>query len=110
MGQVIRPIGDVLQELRKKKGLQQQALAELLNIRPTYLSEIENNRKQPSEKLFQQICQALGIDSALVRFLALGESAVPESKKQIYKMLAPQVREMIYMLYLDKDPEAGNPA
>ena len=39
-------IGNTIKSIRKKRGLSQKQFAEMLEIRNTYLSEIENGRKK----------------------------------------------------------------
>lgn len=41
-------LGKRLRELRKRKGLNQEKLAELINVDPTTISNIENGKNYPS--------------------------------------------------------------
>ncbi len=52
-------IGQKIVELRKEKGLQQQELAELLEITGKHLSQIENGHKKPRWDMFIKILKAL---------------------------------------------------
>ncbi|PEQ96487.1 transcriptional regulator [Bacillus cereus] len=47
-------------ELRKEKLISQEKLAEQVGLSRTYISEIENNKKQPNVKLAIKIAKALG--------------------------------------------------
>ncbi|HDX9511342.1 TPA: helix-turn-helix domain-containing protein [Bacillus cereus] len=47
-------------ELRKEKLMSQETLAGLLGLSRTYISEIENNKKQPNVKLAIKIAESLG--------------------------------------------------
>lgn len=47
-------------ELRKEKLISQEKLAEQVGLSRTYISEIENNKKQPNVKLAIQIAKVLG--------------------------------------------------
>lgn len=54
-------IGDILKRLRKIYGYTGVELSEKLNISPSFLSEIENNKKKPSLELLQKISDVYGI-------------------------------------------------
>ncbi|WP_373262779.1 helix-turn-helix domain-containing protein, partial [Bacteroides thetaiotaomicron] len=41
-------IGKIIKETRKSKGLKQQSFAKMCGITQTYLSQIENNVKDPT--------------------------------------------------------------
>ncbi|PGU13397.1 transcriptional regulator [Bacillus cereus] len=49
-----------LAELRKEKLISQEKLAEQVGLSRTYISEIENNKKQPNVKLAIKIVKVLG--------------------------------------------------
>lgn len=50
-------IGKVIKEARKSKGLKQQSFAEMCGITQTYLSQIENNVKEPTISLLKRIAE-----------------------------------------------------
>ncbi|MED2798129.1 helix-turn-helix domain-containing protein [Bacillus cereus] len=47
-------------ELRKEKLISQERLAAQVGLSRTYISEIENNKKQPNVKLAIKIAKVLG--------------------------------------------------
>ncbi|ANC22887.1 transcriptional regulator (plasmid) [Bacillus cereus] len=47
-------------ELRKEKLISKEKLAEQVGLSRTYISEIENNKKQPNVKLAIKIAKVLG--------------------------------------------------
>ncbi|MGF1437708.1 helix-turn-helix transcriptional regulator [Bacillus thuringiensis] len=47
-------------DLRKEKLMSQETLAGLVGLSRTYISEIENNKKQPNVKLAIKIAESLG--------------------------------------------------
>jgi len=73
--------GERLRQLRKEKGWTQRQLAERTEVRDengvlrkgidfTYLSKIENDKEQASEKTIQALAKALGADADELLLLA----------------------------------------
>ncbi len=61
-------IGLNLQRLRRERGLSQEELAHRANIHQTYLSGVEQGKRNPSVVVLQRIAEGLGLDiEALVR-------------------------------------------
>lgn len=54
-------IGDALKRMRKIYGYKATELSALLEISPSYLSEIENSKKQPSYDLLERYSKVYGI-------------------------------------------------
>lgn len=69
---ILRDAGLYLEDKRKKKGITSAEAAEKLGISRTYLSEIENGRKLPSDKLIQDLADFYGI-SEVDLFQRLGK-------------------------------------
>lgn len=59
-------IGDNIRKYRRKKNLTQKQLGELLELSNTYLSDIENNRTNPSIKTLKKLAKALEISYILL--------------------------------------------
>ena len=55
-------VGDVINEARVRKRLGLRALARELNIAPSYLSDIENDRRVPSETVLRDMARVLELD------------------------------------------------
>lgn len=58
---ILMNIGDNLKKIRKEKGVKQTEFARSLNISQSYLSDLENGRKNISMKTVQQIASALNV-------------------------------------------------
>ena len=54
-------IGDILKRTRMIYGYKAAEMSELLHISRSYLSEIENNKKQPSLELLEKYSEIYGI-------------------------------------------------
>lgn len=55
-------IGDKIKNLRLNKGLQQNILADQIEIDPSTLCKIENNQSHPSLKTLSKIAKALDVN------------------------------------------------
>ena len=58
---ILMNIGDNLKKIRKEKGVNQTEFAKSLNISQSYLSDLENGRKNISMKTVQQIASELNV-------------------------------------------------
>ncbi|MNO77619.1 Transcriptional regulator ClgR [compost metagenome] len=72
-------IGDVLKRTRVIYGYKASEMSSLLGISNSYLSEIENNKKQPSLDILQSYSKILGIK--LSSLILLSEN-FDEAEKQ----------------------------
>ncbi len=55
-------IGQKIKELRKKKGLSQEELAESAKVNLRTIQRIENNESEPRGKTLNLICESLGVN------------------------------------------------
>lgn len=58
--------GRVIKVHRVKKGLTQEVLAQKADITVTYLSKVENARKEPSLPLLRKLCKLLGLPEEIL--------------------------------------------
>ena len=58
--------GKIIQLLREAEGISQQELADRLHVARTYLSQLENAKRQPSMPLLKEIANVFGIPVALL--------------------------------------------
>lgn len=56
-------IGRKLKEIREDKDIKQKTVAQLLNVTPGHISNIENGKVSPSLKLFEQMLEIYGVKS-----------------------------------------------
>jgi transcriptional regulator with XRE-family HTH domain len=54
-------LGEILREARVKVGLTLRDLAKKLELAPSYISDIENDRRIPSEDVLRQFAQTLAL-------------------------------------------------
>lgn len=61
---ILIQFGKCLQSARVNRGLSQEQLAELIDVDRTYISFLERGKRNPSLKLLNSLCLALGISLA----------------------------------------------
>ncbi len=79
-------LGKRLRELRKRKGYSQEKIAELINIDPTTISNIENGKNYPSLMNLEHIIEILDVS-----FLDVFDFEHKKSKDDL-------IREIDYVL------------
>lgn len=92
-------IGDVIASTRRKKRIDQKELAGELSISASYLSQIENNSKNPSPKLISEIADKLGLPVSALLFQVIQESDYSsEDDRQLFLKAKPLVDQMLSIL------------
>jgi transcriptional regulator with XRE-family HTH domain len=94
-------LGNTIKSIRKQKGIKQNSFAELCDISQTYLSQIENNQKEPNISILKTICLNLNVSLPILFFLSLDESDIPDKKKQAYAIIGPTVKTLLNELLYD---------
>jgi len=93
-------IGDAIKQIRQEKGFNQKELAKLCEISAAYLSQIENNKRQPTINLIEVIGHKLGIPVPVILFLSLNELDISEEKREFFKLLNPSIMKFINEIFL----------
>ena len=57
-----KTLGEVVREGRTAKGIKLRELSRRLEVTPSYVSDIENDRRVPSEEVLQKIATELDLD------------------------------------------------
>lgn len=89
-------LGTTIQLIRKQKGIKQNTFAELCNLSQTYLSQIENNQKEPNISTLKVIALKLDVPLPILFFLALDENDIPLGKRQAFNMVSPSVKSLMH--------------
>ena len=95
-------LGDAINKARVDKRIGLRALARRLDIVPSYLSDIENDRRVPSETVLRKIAQLLDLDFDMLMQRAgrLGEHAEQYLRQN---QLAGQLFRRIARSQLDQE-------
>ena len=96
------PLGDIINRARLKKRLGLRAFARQVNIAPSYLSDIENDRRVPSETVLRRISKILdlGFDLLMQQAGRLGGEAEEYLRQQ---ELAGQLFRRVANSQLDEE-------
>lgn len=94
-------LGNTLKEIRKQRGYKQKTLASLCNISVTYLSQIENNKKEPALSTLKIISDKLSFPLPIIFFLSIQNTDIPHNKLDIYNNLVPPFKSYMNSFFLD---------
>ncbi|MDN3665048.1 MULTISPECIES: helix-turn-helix domain-containing protein [Flavobacteriaceae] len=92
-------LGLAIKSIRKQKGLKQNQFAELCEITPSYLSQIENNNKEPNLSILKIISNNLGTPLPILFFLSLDNDDINPEKKEAFKMIAPSIKSLVNQFF-----------
>jgi len=73
----------------------QSELAVACGITQTYLSQIENNTKEPNLSTLKEIGNNLEVPLPILFFLSLEEQDLLSSKAEAFRTLSPSVNKLI---------------
>ncbi len=89
-----RLIGSRIKQLRKAKGLSQEALSEKVGMSSKYLSSIERGNENPTLDTFIKLAQALGVNVFDV-FNYSQEQSLKDSKKFLLDLIRSSNKEKL---------------
>ena len=92
-------LGLAIKSIRKQKGLKQNQFAELCEITPSYLSQIENNNKEPNLSILKIISNNLGTPLPILFFLSLDNDDINPEKEEAFKMIAPSIKSLVNQFF-----------
>lgn len=93
-------LGQTIKSIRKQKGLRQNQLAELCDITQAYLSQIENNLKEPNLSTLRVISNNLETPLPILFFLSLDNKDVKPEKAEAFEMIAPSVKSLVNQFFI----------
>ena len=99
--------GKTIQELRKQKNISQDDFSKLCGISKNYLSQIENNRKNPTIEVLENISKHLKVPFGVISFLSIDTTEIDQEKREAYKIMAPAINAMIRELFLKGSDSQG---
>lgn len=94
-------IGHSIKSLRKRKGLSQKEFAEICEISPSYLSQIEKNQKNPHTGTLKTLADKLDVPLPIIYFLSMEEMDIKPEKRDAFNLLEPTMKAMISTFFTD---------
>ena len=88
-------LGSVIKDIRKQKGQTQSEFASSCGITQTYLSQIENNSKEPNLATLKVISLNLDIPLPILFFMSLNEEDISPEKRKAFEIINPSVKSLI---------------
>ncbi len=88
-------LGNTIKYIRIQKEIKQNALAQCCGISQAYLSQIENNRKEPNMPTLKIICNKLNITIPILFFLAIDSKDIALEKRNAFDFLIPSINSLI---------------
>ena len=121
-------LGENIANLMKEKGMTGKELAKTLNTSESYISEIKNNKQDPSLKKLREIAEALGTDEyELLKTYRIdmdskmgiaeddyetyytdAEKEMLKQYKRLNKKNKIKIEGMVEMLLVDQEPEKAD--
>ena len=94
-------IGSIIKDVRRKKKMTQTQLAKLSNVTQTYLSQIENNQKEPAVSTLKILADNLSVPLPVLLFMAIENEDIPENKREAYSVISPSVKSLLNTFFSD---------
>lgn len=88
-------LGMTIQKLRKQTGIKQKDFAVLCQITPAYLSQVENNQKEPNLSTLRVIADKLAVPLPILLFMSIDSNDIQPEKRAAYEMLEPSIKSLI---------------
>ncbi|UJH67378.1 helix-turn-helix domain-containing protein [Allomuricauda sp. SCSIO 65647] len=105
---IFMEIGKVINVLIKKKGLTQAEVANKIGKSTTALSQIINGAYNPNPDTLDKICKVLGVPQPILYFLTISEDDIPAEKIELYRMLAPSIKDFLLRIFGEEKNELFN--
>lgn len=88
-------LGTTIRNIRKQRGQTQNEFATSCDITQTYLSQIENNSKEPNLSTLKKISERLDVPLPILFFLSLNDDDVKPEKRKAFELINPSVKSLV---------------
>ena len=88
-------LGTTIRTIRKQRGQTQNEFATSCGITQTYLSQIENNSKEPNLSTLKEIGSNLDIPLPILFFLSLNNDDIKPEKRDAFNLINPSVKSLV---------------
>lgn len=80
--------GAAIKTCREAKGLSRAKLAELCDLSPSYITLLEQNKRDPNLSVANRIAESLDIPSSILMFLAADKDSFESIDKDVAEKMA----------------------
>ena len=95
-------VGAGIKWVRKSLSITQHELAAKARITQATLSQIESGSRNPGPTVIKKIAAVLDIPEPILYLISIRDADVPESKKQVFKMIFPIIKDLALQI-VDSD-------
>lgn len=88
-------LGSAIKQLRLAKGLTQKDLAKKVGVTSGYLSQLENDHRDPTVSLLSRIASATGVSLPVIQLMTLDAEDVPAEKRSMYHEVRPHLSKLL---------------
>jgi len=88
-------LGATIKNIRKKKRQTQSEFASACGISQTYLSQIENNQREPNLSTLKIISNELNVPLPILFFLSLNIDDIQQNKREAFEIISPSVKSLV---------------
>ena len=94
-------LGNAIKSRRASMGINQDRLAKASDITQSYLSQIENNLKEPNLSTIKKIAEVLEVPLPLLFFLSLDENDVAEERRKDFIIINNSIKSLVSSYFLN---------
>lgn len=98
-------LGKAINLLIKKRGLTQVEVASRIGKSTTALSQIIKGTYNPNPDTLDKICKVLDVPQPILYFLTISEDDIPADKLELYRMLAPSIKDFLIKIFGEESVE-----
>ena len=93
-------IGATIKRIRKLRGITQNMMSSDCNISQTYISQLENNERNPTIRILEKIGAYLDVPYAILAVLSLTKEDIPKSKIDSYLISKPILEGLVEKIFI----------
>ncbi len=88
-------LGAAIKELRRESDLRQKKLAQRVGVSQSYLSQVENEHKDPNLSTIRRIAEEVGVSVPILFFLSMDSDDVRPDRKEAFDQIFPRFKGII---------------
>jgi transcriptional regulator with XRE-family HTH domain len=96
-------LGNSIKIFRKKFNISQADLAAACGITQAYLSQIENNKKEPNLSILKIIGEKLNVPLPILFFTALDTTDIPAEKRENFNLINSSLNNLIASVFTNTE-------